>query len=297
MLSSVVEDYGREINDAFVAALNQELEGDGVVEWHNYRDIRLEFNTGKLEACIQSTGEPLSNFRFVYFKSYLRYTEQATVIAEYLQSEGIPFVCSELKKYLPQSKLTQYGRLSLADIPIPQTVFLDYTQLPHQYGYLQESLGSPFVFKAIDGKGGNQNYLIRSEQELLDALAEHPEVQFVAQRFIANDSDLRILVLDNVIQLVIHRSRQGDDSHLNNTSQGGAAKLLDTADLAPEHRALALKSAQLLDREVAGVDLMFESGTGNPYILEVNASPQVGSGAFKEEKIKVYSNYFKNMLK
>lgn len=84
---------------------------------------------------------------------------------------------------------------------------------------------------------------------------------------------------------------------MNNTSQGGAARLLPIDELTVEQQSLALQAAALMNREIAGVDLMFETGTGHPYILEVNASPQIGSGAFTDEKLAIYSNYFKNMLK
>ena len=59
---------------------------------------------------------------------------------------------------------------------------------------------------------------------------------------------------------------------------------------------IALHAARVMGREVAGVDLMHELGTGKPYILEVNASPQIGTGAFMDEKIEKYCQYFKNMV-
>ncbi len=232
----------------------------------------------------------------MYFKSYFRYNEQAAVIAAYLTANDIPFVCSELRDYMPLTKLAQFMRLALGGIPIAKTVYLSPRHFVSDYESVAQKLGVPFIFKSTDGSGGKENYLVRSQADVEAALHEYPDLHFVAQQFIENDSDLRVLIVDSAIELVIHRQRVGE-SHLNNTSQGGNATLMAVEDLVPEHQALALQSAKLMGREVAGVDLMFESGSGDPYVLEVNASPQIGSGAFMEEKLQIYSNYFKNMLK
>lgn len=296
IFSSAEEDYFTGLNDTFVAELNKRIGDAANVEWHNYHDIRLEFGTNRLEAYVQTTSEPLTAFQFVYFKSYFRYSEQAAAIATYLDYAHIPFVCGELRHYMPMTKLTQFARLGVASVPIAPTVYMDAQHFEASYAYLVEKLGDPFIFKSTDGSGGRENYLVHSQAELQAALMQNPGLQFVAQQFIANDSDLRILIVDRQIRLIIHRQRTGS-SHLNNTSQGGDAKLLQVDELSFEHQSLALQAAALMNREIAGVDLMFESGTGYPYILEVNASPQIGSGTFTEEKLDIYSNYFRNMLK
>jgi glutathione synthase/RimK-type ligase-like ATP-grasp enzyme len=296
ILSSAEEAYGIDLNDTFVTALNDRLTQDGRVEWHNYHDIRLEFGTNRLEAFIQSTGEALSSFRFVYFKSFFRYNEQAAAVAAYLDSVHVPFVSSELRNTMPLTKLTQHVRLALDGVRIADTIYMSTEHYVDQFDYLTTKLGAPFIFKSTDGAGGRENYLISERSELEKAVAENPDLHFIAQQFIENDGDLRVLVIDRKVQLVIYRSRSGD-THLNNTSQGGSAQLLPLEELAPEHKAIALQAAALMHREIAGVDLMFEAKTGVPYILEVNASPQIGSGAFTDEKLAVYSNYFRNMLK
>jgi len=71
---------------------------------------------------------------------------------------------------------------------------------------------------------------------------------------------------------------------------------MDIAEFDEYSRSLSLKAAALMNREVAGVDLMFETGTGKPYILEVNASPQIASGSFAAEKLAVYAQYFKDLV-
>jgi glutathione synthase/RimK-type ligase-like ATP-grasp enzyme len=295
ILASAEEADRIKINDNFVASLQEKLGSEIAIEWCNYADLLIEFATNSIEVSRLSTGEQLSEFDFVYFKSFFRYSEHAATVAAYLDVQSVPYVCTELRGHIALTKVTQFTRLSLAGIPIAKTVFLHPTAYADQFDLLVEKLGLPFIFKSTDGSGGDENYLIKGKDELHAALTKHSGLHFVAQSFIANDSDLRILIVGGEIQLVIRRTRAGD-SHLNNTSQGGSAELVPVEQLSTEHQTIALAAAKIMNREIAGVDLMFESNSGEPYVLEVNASPQIATGAFEKEKLEVYCNYFKKMV-
>lgn len=297
IISSSEDEESTNINNVFVGQLQERLQGEVELKWVNYHEFLFEFDTDRLEVRLRSDNTPLSSFDFVYFKSYFRYSELAGVIATYLEHTGTPFVSSELKNHIPLTKLSQFARLAVAGLPIIKTIFMLRGGFASAYGSLESQLGSPFIFKAIDGSGGDENFLIRDEQQFQDALQAFPNLQFVAQSFVQNDSDYRVLIVGDSIELVIKRERHDDSTHLNNTSQGAKATLMEVNQLDPRYRQLCLKAAQVMQREIAGVDLLFESGTNKPFILEVNASPQIGSGAFMEEKLQIYSNYYKNMVK
>lgn len=286
-----------QLNDEFVEKLRSRIGDECTVEWHNYHNIRVEFSSGDLKVYLNQENKLLSDFDFVYFKGFFRNSEIAGVIATYLDQTKTPFVCSELLNHIALTKLGQLTRLSVNNLPIAETIFLQNDTFARSYLQIAEKLSVPFIFKAIDGSGGDENFLIHSEEQFIGALKKFPDLLFIAQKFIDNDSDLRVLVVGSKIELVIKRQRQDKDTHLNNTSQGAKATLVALEDLASEHQELSLKAAKIMGREIAGVDLLFESGTGKPFILEVNASPQIASGAFTKEKLDIYSNYFKNMVK
>ncbi len=296
ILSSAENDENTETNNRFTAALNERLAGVARLEWHNYHDICLEMDGDTLSAKILSTGTPLSDFKYVYIKSYFRYHELACAIVEYLESANIPFSGTELRYYIPATKLTQLARLSRAGIAIPKTIYMSTNGFKSAHQYLVSELGSQYIFKAIDGSTGDDNYLIKSEEQLQAVLSGQEKAHFIAQNFIANESDMRVLIVGNEIKLVIDRRRLDDSTHLNNTSQGAGATLIAVDDLPADIQELSKKAAKVMNREVAGVDVMLETGTGKPYILEVNASPQIASGAFQDEKLDIYTNYFKDMV-
>jgi D-alanine-D-alanine ligase-like ATP-grasp enzyme len=286
-----------QLNDEFITKLQRHLGNEISIEWHTYHDLRVEFDMGHVNVYLRSGDISLSEFSFVYIKSYFRYSEFAGVVASCLDMVKVPFVCSELLNHIPLTKLTQLSRLALNSLPIAKTIFMLSDGLAQSYDSIAKKLDTPFIFKSIDGSGGDDNYLIQDEDTFQGALTKFPNLQFIAQQYIENDSDLRVLIVGNKIELVIKRQRKDENTHLNNTSQGANAYILPIEELSQEHQELSLKSAAIMGREIAGVDLLFELGTGDPYILEVNASPQIASGAFVEEKLAIYSNYFKNMIK
>ncbi len=281
----------------FVKRLNAELEPKGIlVEGHNFHDLRLDFENGAMRARLVSSGEDIAEFQHVFFKSYFRYIEQATALGEYLRAKGISYTGQEISEYIAQTKLTQFARLALGGVPIAPTTYMSMEHYEAHFSELEATYGLPFIFKAIDGACGKDNYLISSEAEFSVAIAENPEGRFVVQPFIENDSDLRVLVIDYEVAMVIHRQRQGD-THLNNTSQGSEARLIPISELNSTHARLAIQAAKLMKRDKAGVDLMIDLSNGNPIVLEVNASPQASTGAFTEEKDEIYCKYFEKVVK
>lgn len=283
-------------NDAFVERLNARLSSHCELEWQNYRNIGLEISDGVLRAFIASDGRDIhDNFKAVYFKSYFRYHEQATSIAEAMQEHHTPFVGNELKHYIPAYKLSQMSRLARGGIRIPHTLYLPLEHYESNFENIVAKLGTPFIFKAIDGSTGDHNYLVKSKQQLVKIINENTNINYMAQAFISNESDLRVLIVGGKIRLVIERRRMDDSTHLNNTSQGAEAHLLDINDLNESLQNLSLHAAEIMERDIAGVDVMLEKDTGVPYILEVNASPQIATGAFDAEKTALYAQFFKEL--
>ncbi len=297
IISSAENEENMATNDRFVQKLNDKLGSQFSVEWQNYSNIGLALEKGKISAFIVSTKIEIKDFDLVYFKSVFRHAEQAASIVEYLTFYKVNFVGKELKKYVASYKLTQMARLAKGNLPIPKTLYLSNDLYLLKFNEIQKSLGDKFIFKAIEGSTGDDNYLVENKPQLSDILNNNPELHYIAQQFIPNKSDLRILIVGDKPSLVIERSRTDHSTHLNNTSQGAKAKLISLSEFPDELINLALSAHKVMDREVSGVDIMLEADSKNPYILEVNASPQIASGAFEEEKLDIYVQYFKSFDK
>lgn len=236
---------------------------------------------------IAESGKDIADFDFVWLRGrYVPVMNEIALIGEYLERRGANFANHSYAHRSAYGKNAQMHLLASLSLPYPKTVYATgkYAQVA-----FMDNLPFPMIVKNNHGSHGEKNYLVKDADELKDILGEHPGVAFVAQEFIPNNSDYRILIVGGQ-QLIIERTGS-NGSHLNNTSQGGSAVLIAEADFPAEVIAEARKFARALHYEMSGVDVLFSSKTGKHYFLEANSQPQIISGAFVEEKQRLLSDY------
>lgn len=131
--------------------------------------------------------------------------------------------------------------------------------------------GAPLVVKLVEGTQGIGVVLaetLQAAESVIDAfrgLNAHILVQEYIQE--AKGRDIRCLVVgDDVVAAIERRAKEGD--FRSNLHRGGVATI---ADITPQERAIAIKAAQTLGLDVAGVDILRASR--GPLVMEVNASP------------------------
>lgn len=269
------------------------------VRFTTYSDLRYTVIAGQTSIVDTLNDTDLKDVQLVHFKNWQYEINQAPVVAAYLRAHGVLYFNSEVHLQFALGKLAQMFLLSAVDVPVPDTFYASKEQLKIMFAAdtLPTGFAYPFIMKANDGSRGDDNHLVQSAKEATDILAvSDPETQYVIQNFIVNDGDLRVLFMGLDVDPMVFRRKSMTGSHLNNTSKGGQSTLVDVHDLPPEFLDYARRAAQTLGREIGGVDIIVDKTSGKPYILEVNASPQVASGAFPAEKIENYGIFLKNML-
>lgn len=268
------------------------------VTYASYHDVDYIIGQRSNAFVLRESGLDIASYDFVYFKTTSMFMDVAASTARYLEKRGIPFMDEAIKHYPATSKLYQYALLEGSSMPVPESVFMLPTALAGSYDRIVQMIGLPFVLKDIHGNRGNHNYVVRDEASFTQAcvMASEDAVQCVAQAFIPNICDYRVLVLGRKIRLVIKRSRQDESTHLNNTSQGALAEIVPTNELPPEVQKACLEAAELVERQVAGVDMVQDKVTGKWYCLEVNDGPQMASGSFVDEKHKAIASYLERKL-
>jgi ribosomal protein S6--L-glutamate ligase/gamma-F420-2:alpha-L-glutamate ligase len=222
----------------------------------------------------------------------------AAAAAQYLKKRNVPFIDTTIMTFPGTSKLYQYMLLANHDITVPPSVFVATPHLQGAYSLFAETLGTPFVLKDIYGSRGRENHLVSSEKDFAKVakrLAEQ-EVSVIAQQFVDNDGDYRLLTFGRKIALVIFRQRQDKKTHLNNTSQGGKATLVPVESLPVKLQQDSITAAKVLEREIAGVDMMQDKRSGTWYCLEVNEDPQIASGAFISDKAQAYATFLESEI-
>ena len=168
-----------------------------------------------------------------------------------------------------RDKLRCHQLLAGEGIGLPTTVFGDN---PDDTADLLSLLGdAPHVIKLIEGSQGNGVVLaetLSASRSVVEAF-RGLYANFLVQEFVAEarGADLRCFVVGDRVVAAMHRQAEPGEFR-SNLHRGGQASL---ATLSPAETKTALRAAQVMGLEVAGVDLL-RSAKG-PLVLEVNSSP------------------------
>ncbi|WP_228235593.1 30S ribosomal protein S6--L-glutamate ligase [Allomuricauda sp. M10] len=131
--------------------------------------------------------------------------------------------------------------------------------------------GAPLIIKLLESTQGKGVVLAETNKAAESVINAFKSVQtnILVQEFIkeANGQDIRCFVVNGKVVASMQRQAQKGEFRAN-IHQGGAASLIK---ITSEERKLAIKSAKVLNLDVAGVDII-RSNRG-PLLLEVNSSP------------------------
>ncbi len=272
------------------------LEDTEVVVFH-IRD--LEYVIEDQEAFIRDrfTKRDIADFDFVYTKFWYMFDEEAYTIGMYLAKKGVASMPKAFRSTFMRTKLTQYYGMWANEIPVPDTYFSPTNyQLKEIVAEVLEKSPEGCIVKDRHGGKGRNNYFVRSLEEFEQKVERNDSLLYVVQGFIPNELDYRMLVFGDEVKIIMERSRSKEnDTHLNNTSQGASAKQIPVNEFNPEWLDLSVKTAQIFGRTFAGVDLLI-STDGKPYILEVNETPQIGSGELQPQKYEAMTNFLRSLL-
>ena len=209
----------------------------------------------------------ISSFDLIYFKFY-HYILYQSLLA---LNPKLP-IARTVNQALVVNKLYQYCCLAREGLPFPTTIFSkDKNVLLQKIS----GLAFPVVVKPWKGSFGEKTVLIQSIVDLKKYISckGFTDNSYLFQKYINNDFDLRVLVVENQVKAAFKRLRTSQAEWRNNLSQGGVGISLHGEQLPPGVEALAIKAVKAVGYQVAGVDIILDNHTGQAYVLEVNASP------------------------
>lgn len=277
-------------NDPIVLA--QALSGEHDVKVVYWEDLAFSIQTNNV--VVTSSGEPIfDKANLVIAVGWYRngkqsiYRDVALSLALYLKSKSIEFWNSEMLEQRSGSKLSCMVKLALSGVPVPTTYFCLTLKK------VIRSSGLPCVVKAVSASRGQDNYLLKTE----DDLVQYSSLKgaYLVQDFMPNDHDLRVICFAGKPKLVLRRSRTDMSTHLNNTSQGGSAEWQKVESMQPELLTESEKICIIMSRELAGIDFVPDNTSPHGYAcLEVNAIPQLTSGYDVARKMAEFANSVKD---
>jgi glutathione synthase/RimK-type ligase-like ATP-grasp enzyme len=270
-------------------------------EARSFKEILFRVGTNHVSVEDLTGGVNIASYDLVYFKTHRIYYPLAISVAEYLEHRDVRFVDRELSQHVAYDKLTEMVRLALAGLPVPLTFCGTNAALKAQAGRILAEVGSPFVCKEITADRGRNNYLLHTKEDLLEVLEQAtPGQLYMVQEYIKNDGFVRVLVFDSEVAVMIGKRAVANDdprkTHLNKPFGAPNAYAIKPEDEPAGVREIALASSRLMRRQVAGVDLIYSTDRKLWYILEVNAAPQIRTGAYRQQKITAFATFIDQQL-
>ena len=213
--------------------------------------------------------KPLSDYDAVLPRIGASITYYGTAVVRQFQEMDV--FCANTAHGITNSrdKLRSLQILSRHHIGIPRTTFVrdkkDVIPAIERVG------GAPVVIKLIEGTQGIGVLLAESMNaaESIIELLQSQKQNVLIQKFVAESKgkDIRAFVVGDRVVAAMRRTAQGQEFR-SNVHRGGIAEPVELDD---EYRETAVRAAQILGLQVAGVDML--EGTDGPQIMEVNSSP------------------------
>lgn len=282
---------GKRKSTAFAKHIRGLIGDKIVIEDCAISELFFELSPDKIAIYHPGKSFDLREFDLVVIRHIGKMINEAQAIVQYCEYFGIRYADGYLNRLMLDSKISTQFLLWFNGVRNwPHTFYGNVDEMKRRFA----EFGDTTVLKDNEGSKGRLNFLVHSVTEVDQIHNDHPDKRFMLQQFIANQGDLRILIFDGKPVLAIERRGDGA-SHLNNTSQGGSARIVPVESIQQKVIDMCVKVAEITKLEVAGVDVMF-AADGKPYLLEVNNAPQISSGSFKEEKAQKYSETLLEMV-
>jgi len=194
-------------------------------------------------------------------------TQLGVMLLKQFELMGIPSTLSIQGLTTARNKYLALQTLHAAGVRIPESVLIasrSKTQEPTEY------LSPPLVMKLLSGTQGIGVMRVRDAKEagpIIDTLSELDQM-ICLQKFLSNPGeDIRVFLVGGQVVAAMKR-RAAPKEWRSNIHMGGIGI---GHKLTPQEAETAIKAADAVEVEIAGVDLI--SVDDQPYVIEVNASP------------------------
>jgi ribosomal protein S6--L-glutamate ligase len=231
--------------------------------------LRCYMNITSRKPELRYMGEKLEGFDAVIPRIAASHTFYGLAVLRQFEMMGVYSINESVAIGRSRDKLRCLQLLARDGVGLPATAFANDAQRTDEI--LNLVGGAPVVVKLLEGTQGigvvlGETY--KSAKSVIEAF-HGAEVNILVQEFIqeAEGQDIRAFVVGRKIVAAMQRTGPKGEFR-SNLHRGGTAVLTELTAL---EKATALKAAQSMGLNVAGVD-MLRSKRG-PMVMEVNSSP------------------------
>ncbi|MBO5884460.1 MAG: RimK family alpha-L-glutamate ligase [Clostridia bacterium] len=211
--------------------------------------------------------------------NYCLFFNKDAYLAKNLEMMGVKVVNCSKAINLCENKANMYQELTKTNINIPKTVIFPThgtINSKKTADFLQNAindLGLPVVVKGFFGGTGNNVYLARTKEQLMQIVEKMNGFQVLIQEYILESSgtDIRVFVIKNKVIAAIRRQGSAGDFRSNVGLGGSMTKHIPTYT----EEQLAINAAKQVGCDFAIVDIL--KSINGPVVCEVNTTANVNN--------------------
>lgn len=233
--------------------------------------LHVHMNISSSNPTLSLSGRVLPRYDAVIPRIGASITHYGLAVLRQFEMQGVFPLNESVAIGRSRDKLRALQILAREGIGLPVTAFAHGPRGAD--AVIKEVGGVPCVIKLLEGTQGRGVILAEthaSAKSIIEAF-NAADMNILVQEFIkeAGGRDIRVLVVGGKVVASMMRMGRSNDFR-SNLHGGGKAEPITITD---EERATALRSAEVLGLNVAGVD-MLRSNRG-PVVMEVNSSPGI----------------------
>ena len=234
-----------------------------------FSKVRLEIVNNKVDIYVKNSN--IKNYDFVWINNNWTNRQLANAIAVSLSRDKIAHTEVESEK----SKLVDNVSLASSGVNIPNTFYVPTDKLKTSIRNIERVCRYPVIIKITRGSLGNGIYLAKNRAELKEIIIKNlkKSKQYLCQEFIENDYDYRIIVSGMDKILSAEKRIRKDGEFRNNAYLGATEVFLSKDTLSKELVNISRRSAEALQLDWTGIDIVRSTTNKRYYVLELNRRP------------------------
>ena len=217
-----------------------------------------------------------NSFDIAYFKNnqifcsldvdFVIFLDKDILLAKLLEEAGIRVFNTAKCLEICDDKFLTSIYLARDKINIPNTYSLPLEYKAHEV--FIKTIDFPFVLKVNKSSLGEGVFLIKSENDFIEAKKQIGTSRAIIQEYISSSSgkDIRVIVLGGKILCAMERTNVQD--FRSNISCGGIGSVCDLRD---DFIEIAIKAARAVGADYCGVDILL-GANNEPIVCEVNSN-------------------------
>jgi glutathione synthase/RimK-type ligase-like ATP-grasp enzyme len=264
-----------------------------------FSDLIFEIEEGKV--LVEINGRNINDFNLIYFRNTSGFQAMAAALSIYLESTNVKFFDkSHISGSFMGDKFTSLMRLAVNNLPIVQSVLCWKKAIPKNKELIVQKLGFPIVAKEVTTQRMQSIFLLKNLTDfdnLPDKTKNGRDARFLFQKFISIDKEFRVLVLGNTVGIVHTKTvRDNTGFKLGYKNENEYPEFLDPKDVPNIIKDTAIKSANVLKIQIAGVDICREVGNNKIYVFEVNRGPGIDYDTKVSQELQKIGDFFASEL-